>query len=121
MALRLSYLISNFDYQPQTISSNKLLHPDLNKLFGLPLVLFPVAHDSLVPTCRIILYAISLADYDQNDIEVGKNRLLTKEGIDRLALYHTSIGRLLSYLKWLLLFFLIIILSFEVPVQHIFV
>lgn len=41
----------------------------------------------------IILYAISLADYDQNDIEVGKNRLLTKEGIDRLALYHTSIGR----------------------------
>lgn len=41
----------------------------------------------------IILYAISLADYDQNDIEFGKNRLLTKEGIERLALYHTSIGR----------------------------
>ncbi|XP_023007630.1 rab escort protein 1 [Cucurbita maxima] len=41
----------------------------------------------------IILYAISLADYDQNDTEVGKKKLLTKEGIDRLALYHTSIGR----------------------------
>ncbi|XP_050942313.1 rab escort protein 1 [Cucumis melo] len=41
----------------------------------------------------IILYAISLADDDQNDHDVGKNRLLTKEGIARLALYHTSIGR----------------------------
>ncbi|XP_022145300.1 rab escort protein 1 [Momordica charantia] len=41
----------------------------------------------------MILYGISLADYDQNDTEVGKNRILTKEGIGRLALYHTSIGR----------------------------
>ncbi|KAA0052917.1 rab proteins geranylgeranyltransferase component A 2 [Cucumis melo var. makuwa] len=41
----------------------------------------------------IILYAISLANDDQNDHDVGKNRLLTKEGIARLALYHTSIGR----------------------------
>lgn len=50
--------------------------------------------------CRIILYAISLANDDQNDHDVGKNRLLTKEGIARLALYHTSIGRLLLYVLW---------------------
>ncbi|KGN55605.1 rab escort protein 1 [Cucumis sativus] len=41
----------------------------------------------------IILYAISMADSDQNDNDIGQNRLLTKEGIARLALYHTSIGR----------------------------
>ncbi|KAL9224692.1 hypothetical protein vseg_000704 [Gypsophila vaccaria] len=42
---------------------------------------------------RIILYAIALADYDQENIEAGNDLLTTKDGIDRLALYHSSTGR----------------------------
>ncbi|KAK9714284.1 hypothetical protein RND81_06G084000 [Saponaria officinalis] len=41
----------------------------------------------------IILYAIALADYDQENIEASNDLLKTKDGIDRLALYHSSIGR----------------------------
>lgn len=41
----------------------------------------------------IILYAIALADYDQDNMEASKDILKTKDGIDRLALYHSSIGR----------------------------
>uniref|UniRef100_A0A803MRQ0 Rab proteins geranylgeranyltransferase component n=1 Tax=Chenopodium quinoa TaxID=63459 RepID=A0A803MRQ0_CHEQI len=41
----------------------------------------------------IILYAIALADYDQENLEVCKDLLKTKDGINRLALYHSSIGR----------------------------
>ncbi|EXB75228.1 hypothetical protein L484_026010 [Morus notabilis] len=42
---------------------------------------------------RIILYAIAMADYDQNDLETRKDVLKTKDGIDRLALYNKSVGR----------------------------
>ncbi|KAG8363561.1 hypothetical protein BUALT_Bualt19G0035300 [Buddleja alternifolia] len=41
----------------------------------------------------IILYAIALADYDQDNLEVCKDVINTKSGINRLALYHSSIGR----------------------------
>lgn len=41
----------------------------------------------------MILYAIAMADYDQDSIEVCKDVLDTKIGIDRLALYHSSVGR----------------------------
>ncbi|XP_024021059.1 rab escort protein 1 isoform X2 [Morus notabilis] len=41
----------------------------------------------------IILYAIAMADYDQNNLEVCKDVLKTKGGIDRLALYNKSVGR----------------------------
>ncbi|KAL3525178.1 hypothetical protein ACH5RR_013550 [Cinchona calisaya] len=41
----------------------------------------------------IILYAISMADYEQDDVEVCKEVLKTKDGIDRLILYHSSVGR----------------------------
>ncbi|KFK38115.1 hypothetical protein AALP_AA3G071400 [Arabis alpina] len=41
----------------------------------------------------IILYAIAMLDYDQENIETCRDLLKTKEGIDRLALYITSIGR----------------------------
>ncbi|VVB16821.1 unnamed protein product [Arabis nemorensis] len=41
----------------------------------------------------IILYAIAMLDYDQDNIETCRDLLKTKEGIDRLALYITSIGR----------------------------
>ena len=45
--------------------------------------------------CRIILYAIAMADYDQDDMGVCQNLLKTKDGIDRLALYQSSVGRLI--------------------------
>ncbi|XP_022740696.1 rab escort protein 1 [Durio zibethinus] len=40
-----------------------------------------------------ILYAIAMADYDQEDIGVCRDLLTTKDGIDQLALYNASIGR----------------------------
>ncbi|THG01825.1 hypothetical protein TEA_006171 [Camellia sinensis var. sinensis] len=41
-----------------------------------------------------ILYAIAMADYDQDSMEVCKDFLKTKDGINRLALYHSSVGSL---------------------------
>ncbi|XP_074286820.1 rab escort protein 1 [Silene latifolia] len=41
----------------------------------------------------IILYAIALADYDQENVEASNNLLKTRDGINRLALYHSSVGR----------------------------
>lgn len=41
----------------------------------------------------IILYAIAMADYDQENVEACKDSLKTKDGINRLALYLLSIGR----------------------------
>lgn len=43
--------------------------------------------------CRIILYAIAMVDYDQEAGESCKDVLKTRDGIDRLALYHASVGR----------------------------
>lgn len=43
--------------------------------------------------CRIILYAIAMVDYDQDAGESCKDVLKTRDGIDRLALYHSSVGR----------------------------
>ena len=42
---------------------------------------------------RIILYAIAMADCDQDNVEVCEDVLKTKDGIDRLALYNASVGR----------------------------
>ncbi|KAG5623185.1 hypothetical protein H5410_008403 [Solanum commersonii] len=41
----------------------------------------------------IVLYAIAMAEYDQENGDVCRSVLKTKYGIDRLALYHSSIGR----------------------------
>lgn len=41
----------------------------------------------------IILYGIAMLDYDQDNVEPCGDLLKTKEGIARLALYITSIGR----------------------------
>lgn len=41
----------------------------------------------------IILYTIVLADNDQENLEVCKDVINTESGINRLALYHSSIGR----------------------------
>ncbi|XP_031269319.1 rab escort protein 1 isoform X1 [Pistacia vera] len=43
--------------------------------------------------CRMILYAIAMADYDQENTEGSKDVLKTKDGINRLALYNSSVGR----------------------------
>ena len=43
--------------------------------------------------CRIILYGIAMVDYDQDNVEACGDLLKTREGIARLALYITSIGR----------------------------
>ncbi|CAL5336772.1 unnamed protein product [Camellia sinensis] len=40
-----------------------------------------------------ILYAIAMADYDHDSMEVCKDFLKTKDGINRLALHHSSVGR----------------------------
>ena len=42
---------------------------------------------------RILLYAIAMVDYDQDHNEVYKDLLKTKDGIDRLAQYSSSVGR----------------------------
>ncbi|KAL3527295.1 hypothetical protein ACH5RR_011951 [Cinchona calisaya] len=42
---------------------------------------------------KIMLYAISMADCEQENVEVCKDVLRTKDGIDRFLLYHSSIGR----------------------------
>ncbi|ESQ49387.1 hypothetical protein EUTSA_v10020408mg [Eutrema salsugineum] len=41
----------------------------------------------------IILYAIAMLDYDQDNTETCGDLLKTRDGIDRLALYITSMGR----------------------------
>lgn len=48
----------------------------------------------LPPKIRaIILYAIALANYDQDNGESCKKLITTKEGIESLALYNSSVGR----------------------------
>ncbi|KAI3914732.1 hypothetical protein MKW98_001968 [Papaver atlanticum] len=41
----------------------------------------------------MILYAIAMADYDQEKPELRKNLLKTKDGIESLALFHSSVCR----------------------------
>ncbi|XP_019172369.1 PREDICTED: rab escort protein 1 isoform X3 [Ipomoea nil] len=41
----------------------------------------------------IILYAITMATYDQENVDACKDVLKTRDGINRLALYHSSVGR----------------------------
>ncbi|KAI3852234.1 hypothetical protein MKX03_009485 [Papaver bracteatum] len=41
----------------------------------------------------MILFAIAMADYDQEKRELCKNLLKTKDGIESLALFHSSVGK----------------------------
>ncbi|CAI9753322.1 unnamed protein product [Fraxinus pennsylvanica] len=41
----------------------------------------------------IILYAIVMANYDQDNMEVYTDVIKTKDGINHLTLYHSSVGR----------------------------
>ncbi|CAL9182551.1 unnamed protein product [Musa hybrid cultivar] len=48
----------------------------------------------LPPKIRaMILYAITLADYDQENVESSKKLIVTKDGIESLALYTKSVAR----------------------------
>lgn len=40
-----------------------------------------------------------MADYDQEDVGVCQDLLKTKDGIDQLALYNASVGRLIFILS----------------------
>lgn len=62
-------------------------------LFFFAILLQVVLHN-IFYLSRIILYAISMADYEQDNVEACKDVLKTKDGIDRLILYHKSVGRL---------------------------
>lgn len=41
------------------------------------------------------MYAIAMADHDQENMEISKDILRTKDGIDRLSLFLSSMGRLI--------------------------
>ncbi|KAG8373599.1 hypothetical protein BUALT_Bualt11G0041100 [Buddleja alternifolia] len=43
--------------------------------------------------CFSVRLFCTLADYDQDNVEICKDVINTKSGINRLALYHSSIGR----------------------------
>ncbi|XP_043721508.1 rab escort protein 1-like [Telopea speciosissima] len=69
--------------------SGKILEEDLES----PFVEF-LKKQRLPPKIKsIILYAIAMADYDQDNPEVSKNLLKTNDVVRSLALYHSSIGR----------------------------
>lgn len=65
----------------------------LHLLIFLAICWYVVFLTCLIFISRIILYTIVVADYDQEKLEVCKDIISTKSGINRLALYHSSIGR----------------------------
>ncbi|XP_027153231.1 rab escort protein 1-like [Coffea eugenioides] len=72
-------------------SSMKITPEDLET----PFVEFLTCKIRLSPKLTsIILYAITMADYEQDNVEACKKDIVkTKVGIDRLMLYHKSVGR----------------------------
>ena len=54
---------------------------------------------------RVVLYAIAMADYDQDGADSSEKLLTTREGIQTIALYSLSIGRSLSLPEPFLLHF----------------
>ncbi|CAA0831991.1 Rab escort protein [Striga hermonthica] len=68
---------------------NKISEEDL----GSPFVDFLTKMGLSEKLKSIILYTIVMADYDQRNLEVCKEVMDTKSGINGLALYHSSIGR----------------------------
>ncbi|OWM66500.1 rab escort protein 1 isoform X1 [Punica granatum] len=73
---------------PDEDASSKVSQEDLESPFAEFL-----AKIKLPPKIKsIIMYSIAMADHDQ-DVEACKNILKTKDGIDRLALFQSSVGR----------------------------
>ncbi|OEL23204.1 Rab escort protein 1 [Dichanthelium oligosanthes] len=59
----------------------------------LPFVEF-LTQQGLSPKMRaVVLYAIAMADYDQDSPDPGEKLIATREGIQTIALYSSSIGR----------------------------
>ena len=86
---------------------SKMRLPPKIKSYSLSLTAFVSQEDVIVMirllilVCRIILYGIAMLDHDQdNTEETCEHVLKTKEGIDRLALYITSISRLFIVLSF---------------------
>uniref|UniRef100_A0A0E0C0H9 hydroxymethylglutaryl-CoA lyase n=1 Tax=Oryza meridionalis TaxID=40149 RepID=A0A0E0C0H9_9ORYZ len=70
-------------------ASGRLSDEDLD----LPFVEF-LKRQNLSPKMRaVVLYAIAMADYDQDGVESCERLLTTREGVKTIALYSSSIGR----------------------------
>ncbi|KAF2949575.1 rab escort protein 1 [Oryza sativa Japonica Group] len=70
-------------------ASGRLPDEDLD----LPFVEF-LKRQNLSPKMRaVVLYAIAMADYDQDGVESCERLLTTREGVKTIALYSSSIGR----------------------------
>lgn len=70
-------------------ASGRLSDEDLD----LPFVEF-LKKQNLSPKMRaVVLYAIAMADYDQDGVEPCERLLTTREGVKTIALYSSSIGR----------------------------
>jgi hypothetical protein len=44
--------------------------------------------------CRLVLYAIAMTDYEQDNGDSCKRVVSTREGIETISIYTSSIGRL---------------------------
>ncbi|KAK7252634.1 hypothetical protein RIF29_36721 [Crotalaria pallida] len=81
--------LANDGDQNESGEGRKILEEDLES----PFVSF-LDKMRLPPKIKsILLYAIAMVDYDQDNNEVCKDLLKTKDGIDRLAQYSSSVGR----------------------------
>uniref|UniRef100_A0A0E0JGV4 Rab escort protein 1 n=1 Tax=Oryza punctata TaxID=4537 RepID=A0A0E0JGV4_ORYPU len=70
-------------------ASGKLSDEDLD----LPFIEF-LKKQNLSPKMRaVVLYAIAMADYDQDGVDSCERLLTTREGVKTIALYSSSIGR----------------------------
>ncbi|KAM1760063.1 hypothetical protein ACFX12_002978 [Malus domestica] len=74
------------DEGSQNSESSKILEEDLESPFVDFLKRMQLPHKIK----SIILYAIAMVDYDQDNLEFCKSILKTREGIERLALYQKS-------------------------------
>ncbi|CAN6687376.1 unnamed protein product [Malus baccata var. baccata] len=74
------------DEGSQNSESSKILEEDLES----PFVDFLKRMQLPQKIKSIILYAIAMVDYDQDNLEFCKSILKTREGIERLALYQKS-------------------------------
>ncbi|KDP43765.1 hypothetical protein JCGZ_22392 [Jatropha curcas] len=79
----------NQEEEEEAESSSKISVEDLES----PFVEFLTKMKLSSKIKSIILYAIAMADYDQDNIGACKGLLKTKDGIDRLATYQSSVGR----------------------------
>ncbi|KAL3525106.1 hypothetical protein ACH5RR_013478 [Cinchona calisaya] len=81
---------SNIEQEEEGNDTPKISQEDLETPFvELLTKKFGLSHKLI----SMILYAIAMADHEQDNVEVYKGILKTKDGIDRLILHHKSIDR----------------------------